>query len=94
MGKHVEGEWVLAWEDGKHGVIATVPGKLIAIVANVTPDDGLNDTRKANAQLMAASPDLLAACEMFIKSWRSGQREKLDVASRMTEAAIAKAKGE
>lgn len=58
-----QGQWSLAWEDGKHGVVAAMSeGKLICIVGN-NPSDGKNDERRANAILMAAAPDLLSACE-------------------------------
>ena len=61
----VPGPWALAWEDGKHGVVgSTTEGKLICIVGNATPDDGREPVRKANAQLIAAAPELLAACEL------------------------------
>lgn len=57
---HTPGPWELIWEDGKHGVIgATTEKKLVAIVGN-NPDDGRNDIRKANAELIARAPDMLA----------------------------------
>ena len=44
--------------------------------------------------LIAASPDLLAACEAFVEAWeKSHQLEKTDVVVRMAKEAIAKAKG-
>ena len=52
------------------------------------------DEKEANAHLIAASPDLLAACEAFVEAWeKSHQLEKTDVAVRMAKEAIAKAKG-
>lgn len=48
---------------------------------------------KANARLITAAPDLLAACVKFVDSFKSLQREKCDVAHRMACAAIAKAEG-
>lgn len=63
MANFTPGPWELIWEDGKHGVIgASTEKKLVAIVGN-NPDDDKNDIRKANATLIAAAPDLLAACE-------------------------------
>ena len=46
----------------------------------------------ANARLIAAAPDLLAACHAFVEAWeKSLQLEKTDVALRMAKQAIAKA---
>ena len=63
---HTPGPWFLAWEDGKYGVVGSqCEGKLVCIVGN-NPNDGRNDIRKANATLIAAAPDLLAACKAAI----------------------------
>ena len=43
---------------------------------------------------IAATPELLEACEAFVEAWeKSLQLEKTDVALRMAKAAIRKAKG-
>ena len=99
MSEHTPGPWELAWEDGKHGVIGqTTGGKLVAIVGN-NPDDGRNDERKANARLIAAAPDLLAACEAVLKWAETPQSEDrgtftyfAEVIVPMVDVAIAKAK--
>lgn len=86
MSKFTEGEWECSYEHVYAGDF---------IVCKMSYDFAPPPEQiEANMKLIAAAPDLLAACEMFIASWRSGQREKLDVASRMTKAAIAKARGE
>lgn len=55
---------------------------------------GPSEESEANARLIAASPDLLAACEAFIEAWdKSHQLEKTDVAMRLARAAITRAKG-
>lgn len=49
---------------------------------------------EADANLIAAAPDLLAACEAFVKAWeRSQQLEKTDVALQMAKQAIEKVTG-
>jgi len=50
-----QGEWDVAWEDGKHGVIASVGDYvyLVAVIGNPNPTDGREPTRKANAHLVA-----------------------------------------
>jgi len=63
----------------------TIPG------VNVTWTDG--SITKANARLIAAAPEMLAACEAFVVAWeKSHQLEKTDVAMRMARIAIAKAR--
>jgi len=48
------------------------------------------DAEVANARLIAAAPDLLAACQSVIDSWERGD---LAAAARQCAAAIAKATG-
>lgn len=48
-----------------------------------------------NAELIAAAPDLLEACQAFVEAWEKClQLEKTDTALRLAKAAIAKAGGE
>lgn len=57
--------------------------------------EGWGDCCDERMNLVAAAPDLLEACLVFVDTWkRSRQREKLDVALRMAEQAIEKAKPE
>ena len=69
--------------------------RIAMIQGRESPDDTSppRETALANAHLIAAAPDLLAACHKFIQSMRSGQREKCDVALVMANAAVAKAEG-
>lgn len=70
--KPTPGPWALAWEDGKHGVVgATTEGKLVAIVGN-NPNDDKNDERRANAQLIANAPDMLAALQLAYRKHHLG----------------------
>lgn len=59
--KHTKGPWGLAWEDGKHGVIAEASnGRLIAIIGNdPMSSEERQEERKANAVLMAAALRML-----------------------------------
>jgi len=90
--KHTPGPWKLAWEDGKHGVVASsIPEpNVVALVGN--RDDGRNDIRKANARLMAAAPDLLEACEVaerILTEYGIPDERRTEI-----QSAIAKATGE
>lgn len=64
MTEFTSGEWELAWEDGKHGVVAaSVDGKMVFIgmIGNNDNDPIKNETRKANARLVSAAPNLFWA---------------------------------
>jgi hypothetical protein len=104
--EHTPGPWELIWEDGKYGVIgATTDKKLVAIVGN-NPHDGRNEIRKANAQLIAAAPELLDALTKAQQTIENAVMAGCDDPETMEyalehhatliniRAAIAKAKGE
>jgi len=56
--------------------------------------EGWSDCCNEHMNLIAAAPDLLAACQKFVAIRRAtNQTEKLDVAYRMAEQAIEKATG-
>jgi hypothetical protein len=60
--KFIPGPWEACWEDGKHGVIAeAAEKKLVCVIGN--RDDGKNDTRKANAHLIATAPTMYEKLE-------------------------------
>lgn len=66
------------------------------VLANITGDPQTIDL--ANARLIAAAPDLYAACEALWEAWSDGEmgdwRGALDNALRLATAALAKARGE
>jgi hypothetical protein len=73
--KHTPGPWELAWEQGKHGVVASAAGgKLVAIIGNNTPDDGNEPIRLANARLIAAAPELLEAAKLVL-AWYEAEED-------------------
>lgn len=96
MNKHTPGPWTIcehSWSDT--GIYAD--GRQIALL-NIEPyatEENQSDLEKiasANAQLIAASPDLLFALQRFLKVF--GGEEWSDMQTcKMAEAAIAKATG-
>lgn len=91
MTAHTPGPWKA--EPGSHKnvyIIHYSRGPLAIVnVGGKAPIDGTNE---ANAHLMAAAPDLLAACQAFVEAWeKSHQLEKTDIALRMAKQAIEKA---
>ena len=61
------------------------------------PRDGAHDERKANARLIATSPDLLETAEWFVNlDWNDGRdiNEIIEEAEERFQTVIAKAKGQ
>ncbi len=96
MTEFTPGPWELAWEDNKHGVVAaSVDGKMVFIgmIGNADDDPVKNESRKANARLMASSPCLLAALEYVLED--DGLIPRATSQCRdVARAAILKARGE
>lgn len=94
MTKHTPGPW--RWSANCREVVA--PGKSICridpgmLISFHAPDES---ERLANAQLIAAAPDLLEALEIA-EAFLARQPQTIDVSGVLGEvqAAIAKAKGE
>lgn len=89
---HTPGPWKAeGWEsvvvnDANGNTLVLMPGASYGLAAV-----------KANAALIAAAPDLLAACKAVEDAWTGGEsgdwRGALDLALGMARAAIAKARG-
>ena len=89
--QHTPGPWETHWTHD----ISGYPVYSIHGVSGA--DKGDNETIKANALLIAAAPDLLAACKAFIDRWHTAgpggsyQLEKFDHVARLIEIAVEKA---
>lgn len=88
MSKHTPGPWQALGRDilSMHAY-PRASGPLVCVV-----DDNDNSKWPADAALIAAAPDLLAACEVLLDAVARGDHK--DKALRTARAAIAKAKGE
>lgn len=98
MSKHTPGPWINA---GNGDIIAIHPTQCGGVKDVCTVYMTESDEDDANARLIAAAPDLLAALEMILPillDWHSdfpdsvGSKE--EPAVRAARAAIAKAKGD
>lgn len=96
--QHTPGPWTIE-APSKGSPVPIIHGADYSEVASVFADEG-EDQRNANACLIAAAPELLAALELAIKSRllsidydRNRTREACDIRRAMI-AAIAKAHGE
>lgn len=94
--KHTPGPWATYWgsdnQTGKHPCeVAGATGHPIAHVLRVDPAE--QGDHESNAQLIAASPDLLAACKEYI-AYRQGSSGCIDDIARRMKDAIAKAEKE
>ena len=102
MSKHTPGPWFITGNMTLY-VEARIEGGLIQEVASVGPtqaDDGYGCQQRANANLIAAAPDLLEAleaiCLMQARNYGDATQTHLDFPelAAKARAAIAKAKGE
>lgn len=104
--KHTPGPWHVEPEEAsEHRGLAICAED--AVVATITPDENgpfpLDDTDRANAQLIAAAPDLLAALKaarLMLYAWKGsrpaehGPHPELDAEIDRAEKVLAKARGE
>lgn len=67
-----------------HWIEAGVNRQMVAAIGSFADSD-------ANALLIAAAPDLLAACEAMLDTWDSNDEDAIIEACDMARAAIAKA---
>jgi len=81
--KYSTGPWVLA----KSGISVDAGNIRIRQEAG-----GTREEREANARLIAAAPDLLAACAEFVRKVECGEARSIR-SYRQMKAAIAKAEG-
>ena len=97
--KHTPGPWTAANQDTETNEIPIKCGK--SILARVAPRPHWDATQEANARLIAAAPELLAAlkglfehCAMIHRVWGDGSNQKeADAAIAAGKAAIAQAEG-
>jgi hypothetical protein len=101
MIKHTEGPWKVfgGQRDRYLAVIDSTPDREGKVMANCICHTAMtNPDCLANSQLIAAAPELLAACEAFLDMWHragpqgSHQFEKFDGVVRMAKMAIEKAR--
>jgi len=103
--KHTPGPWDVNGIDTEKIRIGSRKMSDVAIVYNQPNrfDGSLSKSRKRNAELIAAAPDLLAACEAALRIeelWMPFEWDDPDEAAAVSSmrdlfiAAIAKAKGE
>lgn len=103
MNKHTPGPWYappLPASGTDLGIMHLPQNKapvLVALVVIDEDDPQTDDEHAANARLIAAAPDLLAACDRLMVAWEergvSTAHDWADAVS-MARAAIAKATGQ
>jgi hypothetical protein len=92
MSKHTPGPWFHKTDFGQVGSVETADGDVIAQAQSLGPLD--HERRNANARLIAAAPDLLAALKLVLEDAREFFPTVSAQAITAAEAAIAKAEGE
>ena len=96
MSKHTPGPWHYRTSDGSIGGIDSACGLSIAQAFQVKPisEDLTQETRKSNAHLIAAAPDLLDALKELLLAERLDDDDQILLSARVkARAAIAKAEG-
>ena len=93
MSKHTPGPWHYRTSDGSIGGIDSACGLSIAQAFQVKPisEDLTQETRKSNARLIAAAPDLLVALVALLAD--GGAADDIGAVRKQARAAIAKAEG-
>lgn len=94
MSTHTPGPWTIQQAGYESFILGPIRGGRIA---SVNESDRPTEEERANAKLIAASPKLLEACELFVSSFCSEQPENVkarqDIALRMAREAIVEAGG-
>lgn len=110
MSKHTPGPWRAEDRDGEYSIVGrpTWPCNRfgedgewdVAVVQDLSQDDGSEAETKANAHLIAAAPELLDAATDALAGWRYIRQHHGDLygvgwdrVERLLQAAIAKAEG-
>ena len=88
MSKHTPGEWVIDWNVSRLDIFSSDAATLVASIRRSALSASIDETARANARLIAAAPELLAAAiEVNALSIQSDAHKRL-------RAAIKAAKGE
>ena len=88
--KHTPGPWIATASDNGEWGVDAASGWGIATVAGSAGYGPGNDESDANARLIAAAPDLLAACKALYAQHKPGKGQCCEAAD-MAFAALAKA---
>lgn len=93
--KHTPGPWAVALRKGQIATQGPATEWLATMPHSASGGFGLTDVREiaANARLIAAAPDLLAACQEFVRKVECGEAKSTRSYEQM-KAAISRATGE
>lgn len=92
--KHTPGPWEVRYDDQLDHIftVGEHPRRIANIFGGVCGQNDSDLENQANARLVAAAPDLLAACKRYLRAMDEyGHPDKTD---RLMRAAIEKATGE
>ena len=76
---HTNGPWYYrktAAKNSMGGIYTTSPHSTIGLIAKIARPFNRVAEQEANAQLIAAAPDLLAALERMVKTFRAGSQDE------------------
>lgn len=92
--KNTPGPWRYYTKPQPNGcpIVGDTKGMMVAMLAHTINESDQKETAEANAALISAAPDLLSACEEFVRKCDSGEARSTRSYKQM-KAAIAKATG-
>ena len=93
MNKHTPGPWEVDLETGEINASGAVLGTVHRGDDFPCCEEDISEECKANAQLIAAAPDLFAACKEFVRKVECGEARSVRSYRQMKDA-IAKAEGD
>jgi hypothetical protein len=94
MSKHTPGPWTVRCLDETDEEYRVEAASTLFVDISPCSDGYTPGQTKFNARLIAAAPDLLAACEKFVSYYPRGINPDLDDGYLLARAAIAKSEGE
>jgi hypothetical protein len=91
MDKHTPGPWDIHGDNREIHQLSDEDGEFV--IADIDPDNTMQDQREANARLISSAPELLAACERALIEYRyaAGLTLDDDIVTNELTAAIEKA---
>ena len=94
MSKHTPGPWWIDWNVSRLDIFSSDAATLVATLRRSALSEGIDETARANARLIALSPTMFDALSQWAWAEAHGDSAEMENARKARDAAIAKARGE